>query len=202
MTLKEFQKFVSKEFNLVESYTVLGKVIAPYGHHYELASAVASIILPDLEKLDIVEKAIISKSAYVKMNVYDDENGRGNYGTPRKQYIEEWEEMVENEEFKKLIRLNLLDDYDKKIKKITNLIIKEIGKVEASKFALRLLRNNSGSSYDRSMQIRDLLESKLIKVWDCTSDIYNVLNHSRSQLSISAQELSTLIEESKKSDKI
>jgi hypothetical protein len=174
--LKEFQKGIEKEFNLSEVITLIGNIKKAYGYGYDLSSAVASILYTDLKELDLLDKAIISKSAYVKLMVYADDNGFGNYGTPKKQYTEEYQEMVDNEEFETLIKLNL-SDYNKKLKKITNLIIKKIGKVEASKMAFKKIYYNVNSVYDGCGIIQDFASSKLRSIWDNESDIYKVLHN-------------------------
>jgi hypothetical protein len=178
-SLEEFQKGLEKEFDLAEVVTTLGNVLKAYGHGYNLSSAVTDILYKDLVNLGLVDKSIISKSAYIKIKVYEDENGYGNYGTPKKQYAKEWQEMIDEEEYKKLIELNLNIDYDKKLKKITNLIIKKIGKKNAAFLAFKKMYYNTGSSYDRTGAFGDFISKRLNKIWDNKSDIYKVLKNGK-----------------------
>ena len=91
--LKKLEKALAKEFDIKDLMELNTRVYSPYG--YSKGEAVYEI----LEKFNLEEKGIISKSAYVKYQVWRSENGYGNYGTPRKVSQEAWEKMKDVGDF-------------------------------------------------------------------------------------------------------
>jgi len=144
-------KTLQKTLSLSDLYLTVAKIKAPYGYGYSLSASLASTLTGIIKELNIVEKCTISKSAFVKNSVWYDENGYGNYGTPRKEYAEAYDILVMDENVEKLVceLLNKMPEMDSEIdklnskgyKKIINNITKELKNrgINPTLYALKLL---------------------------------------------------------------
>jgi len=144
-------KTLRKTLNLADLYLTVASIKAPYGYGYSLSASLAATLTQIIKELDIVKKCTISKSAYVKNSVWYDENGYGNYGTPRKEYAEAYDVLVMDENVEKLVceLLNKMPEMESDIeklnskgfKKIINTISKELKSrgIDPTLYALKLL---------------------------------------------------------------
>ena len=172
--IEKLQKNLKKEFNLQNAYTDLANISRAYSYGYDFDAAFAAQVVGICKELNIIPKVIISKNAYIEYYVYRDENGMGHYGTPRRIYKEEYEEMLEEEKYEALIKYNLYKNGDKAVKKISNLITKTLGKDKAALLAFRKYINNANSPYDRNLSINDKAAKGLIALWDNKYEVYDL----------------------------
>jgi len=180
LDISKLEKMLPKIFNLEEYYIMAADISKAYGHGYSFSSAFASVIIEKLTELGLVDKAIISKTAFVNYKVDGDNNGYGSYGTPKKQYIEEYEAMLEDKDFEALIRLNIDVNETKAVKKITTLMTKKIGKIPAAKYALKKTSNAIRSSYDRGGAFKNKFR-EIETIWDNKSDVADIINRGKNR---------------------
>ena len=169
--LTKLEKALPKEFKM-EDFLYLQKSLGMgYGGNW------GNIIEPLATKAGVLKKVIISKAGYVNLGVWRDENGYGNYGTPRKVYQEKYDELVNDENWEDLINANVdfadfQDKEEKKIKSIASIIEKGFGKVLAAKIIVKSSSTNAitdgnGVSYK-------WFESRMKKLWHSERDIYKL----------------------------
>lgn len=175
--IEKLKKMLPKEFKLEDYFELAYNVYKPFGNReYNIVSGI-------LKEEGLLDKAIISKSAYVKNMKWADENGYGNYGTPTKQYQEEWEEKVQDKDYEWLINQNALanenigkNDF---FKKMASLITKKIGKIGAAEKVLYSCFRNNDNSYDRMGSFENYARPKLLQLWDNDKDVYNLFSKNK-----------------------
>ncbi len=165
--VNKLEKALPKVFKLEDYFNLFQSVHAPYDY----SAGIYGIIEKFAKQAGVLEKLEVSKGAYVKDQVWRSENGYGNYGTPRREYMEEWDEMSVEER----INYNWRIDEVKFIKKASSLITKSIGKQKVSLEILLSLFGNANSAYDRNLSIKKALENGLNQLWYDSGDVYNII---------------------------
>ena len=171
----ELQKVLHTEFKMEEFIELKRNLGIGYGGTYGTA------IYPIAKKANVINKVIISKSAYVALLTWYDENGRGTYGTPKKEHIESYENLIKNdneESYQQLIDDNLYwakiqDREDNKIKSISNALVKGLGgKTNA---ALFIVKGSAVNGITDGMCISyKWFEERMKKLWASESEIYKL----------------------------
>jgi len=137
--LSKLEKALPKEFNMREFLDLEKSLGMGYGGSY------GRTIFNLAKRYNCIDKVVISKSGYVALNVWGDENGYGTYGTPKKEYQEAYEEMIDgsDEDIISLINNNITwaenqNKKEKKLVSLANILTKAIGgKVPTAKLIVK-----------------------------------------------------------------
>lgn len=185
--LKKLEKALPKEFKMEEFLQLQYTLGMGYGVNW------GKVILPIAERTKTIDKVIISKSAYASMGVWEGENGYADYGTPRKEYMEKWEELYEDEDWETLIKENIQwakyqGKEDKKLKSIAGILTKGFSsKINAAKY---IVKSSSTPGITDGMLVADKwFSERMSKLWYSKDDIYALSYSGRKYLTNSNRTL-------------
>jgi hypothetical protein len=163
------RKKLATQFNIVDYLKLMEDVYSPFGNNLPYLTTTL------LKRLKIAESAVISKSAYVKHFVWRDENGYGNYGTPRREYKERYETLIEDRNFEELIDVNYEALGEEKfLSKVKKIVEKKVGKDDLAILILKKCVDQHSNPYDRRLSFAKFATERLEKLWANESEIFTL----------------------------
>lgn len=168
----KLRKILPKIFKVEEYFELKDSIFGRF------SSSAYSVVEQLLKEAGAIEKAYVTKGAYASYMKWCDENGRGNYGTPAREYHEIWQNHVDEDDHEWLINTNaevnqVLGKNDF-YKKMASLVEKGLGKQKAAEFIIRAVAGMANSQYDRNLEAPKFFKERMEPVWKNKREIYDI----------------------------